>query len=161
MTTLVPAAVRFLVLHCSDSEWGDVAAIDDWHRQRGFDLVGGHYCGYHFVILNGWRSYAEMKDKRRDPAGDGFIEPGRPECFWGAHALNFNQRSLGICLIGCRTFTDAQMAAARKLVGDLRRRYGIPVENVLGHYETFTEKPPPKTCPNFDMKAFRLSLAAP
>ena len=34
---LKPENIAYLIIHCSDSTWGDVAVINDWHRQRGFD----------------------------------------------------------------------------------------------------------------------------
>ena len=57
MTThsLLAENVKFIIVHCSDSSWGDVPVINDWHRQRGFDAPGGVPCGYHFVIRNGFR----------------------------------------------------------------------------------------------------------
>jgi len=36
-----------VIIHCSDSSFGNAVLIDKWHRQRGFDNIG-----YHFVILN-------------------------------------------------------------------------------------------------------------
>jgi N-acetyl-anhydromuramyl-L-alanine amidase AmpD len=73
------------------------------------------------------------------------------------HALGFNDCP-GVCLVGNGpTFTEAQLASARRLVNEIRRRYGIPVKNVLGHDETpLCEKG--KVCPNMDMDEFRASL---
>ena len=74
----------------------------------------------------------------------------------GAHALGFNDKSIGICLIGVKDFTPRQMSALRTLVSELCIHYGLTAKNVVGHYET--PKAGGKTCPNFDMKAFRASL---
>ena len=37
-----------IVLHCSDSTFGNAAVITNWHIQRGWQTIG-----YHFVICNG------------------------------------------------------------------------------------------------------------
>jgi N-acetylmuramoyl-L-alanine amidase len=149
-------ANEFIIIHCSDSPWGDVEVIDSWHKERGFDLAGGHYCGYNFVVLNGHRSYWSMKDKTRDTDCDGSIEAGRPLSAVGCHALGYNQNSIGICLIGVADFTPRQMARLRWLVSSMRAQFNIPVEHVLGHCETALSGG--KTCPNLDMRAFRASL---
>ena len=160
---MAAAAVRFIIVHCSDSEWGDEPEISKWHKDRNFDFAPkpgldgeGTFTGYHHVILNGFATYRQLKDGVRAENDDGRIEPGRSEKFWGCHALGYNDRSVGICLIGVRSFTPKQYAAAVGLVNALRAGYMIPVENVLGHCETALSGG--KTCPNFDMKAFRLSL---
>lgn len=157
MTThsLLAENIKFIIVHCSDSSWGDVPIINDWHRQRGFDAPGGIPCGYHFVIRNGFRTYSQMKDGHRDEA-DGLVEQGRSTSYWGAHALGYNDRSIGVCLIGTGAFTQRQLGALADLIWCLRRQYGIPVDNVLGHYET--KLCAGKTCPNMDMVAFRKLL---
>lgn len=157
MPLLDPREIKYLILHCSDSAWGNVAEIDKWHRERNFDCPDGvHFCGYHYVILNGFPSYALMKENHRLAEFDGVLEMGRASMYWGAHALGFNQRSLGICLIGVKDFTPRQMERLTALVEMLREKYGIPVEHVLGHCET--ELSGGKTCPNFDVGAFRKTL---
>ena len=141
-----------VIIHCSDSTWGNAHIIDQWHRERGFSMIG-----YHWVILNPYETYRELKDDRGNPANDGRVEQGRPEEAIGSHCLGYNSHSIGICLVGSNGhFTPAQMTAARKLVMSICRRYGIPIENVLGHCET--PQCGGKTCPTLDMKAFRASL---
>jgi N-acetylmuramoyl-L-alanine amidase len=157
---LAKAAVTHLILHCSDSPWGDERVISDWHKERGFDSWDGDkpgtFCGYHFVILNGFRTYRDRKDGHAESLVDGLVESARPRCWWGCHCLGFNQRSLGICLIGTNAFTPKQFLAARALVATLQEEYNIPLANVLGHCETPMTT---KSCPNFSMPNFRASLA--
>lgn len=141
-----------IIVHCSDSTWGDARVIDGWHRERGWSGIG-----YHYVVLNGCRTYRQVKEGEPNPAEEGLIESGRPEEAEGSHCLGFNDHSIGICLIGVAAFTTKQLAAACDLVDRLRRRHGIPVERVLGHYET--EHARGKTCPNLDMRGFRASLS--
>jgi len=104
------------------------AQIDTWHRQRGFHLG----IGYHYVI-------------RRD----GSIEKGRPEWLIGAHCMNHNAHSIGICYEGgldirgdpADTRTEAQKVAMRQLLEDLHERY--PRAVIVGHHDLN----PGKKCP--------------
>ena len=103
--------------------------IDTWHRKDNHWKFG---IGYHYVI-------------RRD----GTIEPGRPEWMVGAHCLNHNAHSLGICYEGgldirgdpADTRTPAQKEALRWLLGQLHRAY--PRAVILGHHDL----DPQKDCP--------------
>lgn len=126
-----------IILHCSDSPQGrgdNAETIHRWHKENGFDGIG-----YHFVILE-----------------NGAIESGRP-LFWdGAHTRGFNNKSIGICMIGKDTFTDEQIESAKSLINSTRGLFNIPIENILGHYET--EQAHGKTCPNYDMELFRNGL---
>ncbi len=87
------------------------AQIDSWHRKDRHYKFG---IGYHYVI-------------RRD----GTIEPGRPEWMVGAHCLNHNAHSIGICYEGgldirgqpADTRTAEQKASMRRLIEALRQRY--------------------------------------
>ena len=105
--------------------------IDKWHRERGFKFG----IGYHYVI-------------RRN----GKIEPGRPEWMVGAHCVNHNSHSIGICYEGgldirgqpADTRTPEQKATMRRLLEDLHRRY--PHALVVGHHDLN----PCKDCPCFD-----------
>ena len=105
-------AIDTIVIHQSDSAFGNAAVIDDWHRERGWSGIG-----YHWVILNG-RIHAGAADAARDagtatpcsgaakaakdvrPECDGMIQEGRPPECVGAHVRGHNETSLGICLIG-------------------------------------------------------------
>ena len=59
--------MKNIILHHSDSLYGNAAIITTWHIARGFRNIG-----YHFVILNGKISSAcELK------GFDGGIETGR------------------------------------------------------------------------------------
>ena len=107
------------------------AQIDTWHRQRGFHLG----IGYHYVI-------------RRN----GEIEQGRPEYMVGAHCLNHNAHSIGVCYEGgldirgqpADTRTEAQKASLRTLLENLHRRY--PRAVIVGHHDLN----PHKACPSIE-----------
>ena len=123
-----------IILHCSATKEGQnfkAKDIDAWHKQRGFKGIG-----YHYVI--------DL---------DGTVETGRPEYEIGAHCLNHNARSIGICYIGGLdttgkakdTRTPQQKAALVKLVADLKLKY--PNVTVHGHNEFAN-----KACPCFTVK---------
>jgi hypothetical protein len=115
---------KYIVLHHSDTVRGSAASFDKYHREHN----GWHSLGYHFVIGNG------------AGAGNGQVEPGprwvRQET--GAHAgvLEFNERGIGVCLVGDfqqTRPTPQQLESTARLVGWLMRAYRIPASNVIGH----------------------------
>ena len=123
--------ITLIVIHCSavkPDQTSSAAQIDTWHRQRGFKLG----IGYHYVV-------------RRN----GEIEQGRPEWLVGAHCMNHNKYSIGVCYEGgldargqpADTRTTEQKAALRTLLADLHRRY--PRAVIVGHHDLN----PQKACP--------------
>ena len=123
--------ITLIVVHYSavrPDQSSSAAQIDTWHRQRGFHLG----IGYHYVV-------------RRD----GQIETGRPEYMVGAHCVNHNAHSIGVCYEGgldirgepADTRTDAQRKALRTLLEQLHRRY--PRALIVGHHDLN----PKKECP--------------
>lgn len=139
--------IERLFLHCSDSRWGDVEIIRQWHLMNGWRDIG-----YHYTVLNGCR----RSTRGYDPANDGLIEAGRSEDIPGAHVRGWNRNSLGICLIGKPgRFTENQLRVVRALFCDLILAEGLEVSDVFGHYE----KDPSKTCPGLNMDEFRADLS--
>ena len=125
--------ISFFIIHCSavrPNQSSSAADIDRWHRARGFNSIG-----YHFVV-------------RRD----GSIETGRPMEKVGAHCLNRNAHSIGICYEGgldangkpADTRTPQQKEALRKLLHQLHEQF--PKAIIAGH-NMFN---PMKACPCFD-----------
>ena len=123
--------ITLIVIHCSavrPDQTSSAAQIDTWHRERGFKLG----IGYHYVI-------------RRN----GDLELGRPEYMVGAHCLNHNAHSIGVCYEGgldirgqpADTRTEAQKASLRTLLEELHRRY--PRAVIIGHHDLN----PMKACP--------------
>lgn len=147
--------IELIVVHCSDSIFGNAELIDMWHRRRGWRCIG-----YHFVILNGYPDVESYDLKRPQFWVNGVVEAGRPVNQIGAHARGgHNQHSVGICLIGKRQFTQQQFRSLVDLVGKLRRDY--PRANLVGHYELLRPGDPPKTCPNMDMDWVRGLIETP
>ena len=126
--------ITLIVIHCSavkPDQLSSAAQIDSWHRKDRHYKFG---IGYHYVV-------------RRN----GEIEPGRPEWMVGAHCVNHNSHSIGVCYEGgldirgqpADTRTAEQKVAMRRLLEDLHRRY--PRAFIVGHHDLN----PAKNCPGF------------
>ena len=114
-----------IVIHHSASEIGGAERFDDYHRDRGFDELG-----YHFVIGNG------------SDTPTGRVEVGSR---WaaqkhGAHCKTsdeyYNQRGIGICLVGNfdrHEPDDKQLRSLTRLVRFLCREYDIPPSKIYTH----------------------------
>jgi hypothetical protein len=137
--------INSIVIHCSDSTWGNAVEIATWHRARGWDTVG-----YHFIIGNGYVA----SNSGYNPVLDGQIESGRDVKRQGAHVKGFNKSSIGICLIGKLSFTKEQLRSMKKLVNYLIDRYP-GITNVYAH----NEKDKNKTCPNMSGTVLRDFIA--
>ena len=127
--------ITLIIVHCSavrPDQTSSAAQIDSWHRRDNHWKLG---IGYHYVI-------------RRD----GTIEPGRPEWQVGAHCVNHNAHSIGVCYEGgldirgqpADTRTAEQKAAMRTLLEQLHQRY--PRALIVGHRDLN----PAKKCPGYE-----------
>lgn len=121
-----------IIIHCSATIEGkefDVTDIRRWHLEKGWAD-----CGYHYVITL-----------------SGEIQPGRSIDKVGAHCLNHNTNSLGVCYIGGLdenlnpkdTRTEAQKRALLKLLRDLKQL--SPGVKIHSHRDFAV-----KACPCFD-----------
>ena len=125
---------KLLVIHCSDSRWGNACLIDSWHRERGWSGIG-----YHWVILNGKIDSGPSYN----PLYDGMIESGRHFTKKGAHVKGHNDNSIGVCLIGeSGMFTKSQMNTLKEII----KRH--PHHKVVFHSDLDPKKP---NCPGLDM----------
>lgn len=127
-----------VIIHCSDSSFGNASLITKWHVvERKFETIG-----YHYVILNG-----RISAYKTNGYFDGHIETGRAldddadmeldET--GAHAFGYNN-AVGICLIGLSgTFTAAQLRALTHLVNLLRTQF--KEIKVIQHSDVDKKKP--------------------
>lgn len=138
--------IRKIIIHCTDSEWGDVEAVRSWHQSRGWDDIG-----YHFLIGNAYPQYENIKQRKPQPDHDGAILEGRKINHIGAHTLGQNLDSIGIALVGVNTFSKAQIVSLVNLLKLLLNRYHLQKKDVYGHYEFDSRK----SCPNLDMKWLR------
>ena len=140
--------IRYITIHCSDSDFGSRHLIDRWHRERGFKEIG-----YHYVILNGW-----IEKGRYIPALDGSIEIGRyfvPKAEMlehevGAHVKGYNRGNIGICLIGKGNYTEMQYISLAEILKSLIDNSGLTPQDIKGH-NFFNSS---KACPCFDWQKF-------
>ena len=146
--------INNIVIHCSDSTWGSGAEIRRWHLAKGW-----RDGGYHFVINNGHVKpdlFLETLDGNievlRELDGDSFIEDNEI----GAHALGYNQSSIGICLIGKDAFSARQFSSLTQIVNEMRKRWEIAIPRIIGHCES--RPAGGKTCPNFNVGDIRRLL---
>lgn len=129
-------STQWIVIHCSDTPARmvnvDAKEIDRWHRERGFLKIG-----YHFVI------------KR-----DGTRERGRMLDEIGAHVIGYNNKSVGVCLVGGRAdvgtdpednFTAEQWVTLHSTLIELKKQY--PTAKIVGHRDMASQK----QCPSFDV----------
>jgi len=133
--------IKRVVVHCSDSEWGDVDTIRGWHKSRGWSDIG-----YHYVITNAYPTSENYSQKQPDPDHDGIMWRGRPVSKTGAHVRGHNGDTIGVCLIGRRVFSAAQLEKLRILVEHLEVNVVGHELEVVAHYELDDGK----TCPNID-----------
>lgn len=168
-------AINLIVIHCSASANTDalfrgspgtpglvtpVQVIDGWHAKRGFrrtHALARHvnpqlpHIGYHYVLYR-----------------NGAVATGRHLDEVGAHVQGFNQKSIGICLVGTDRFTKAQWEALAGLVASLQKQF--PEARVLGHRDLSPDQDANgivepfewlKTCPGFDVAAWLKGGMAP
>lgn len=136
-------AINEIILHCSATPEGKDYSVDTirkWHLQRGFSDIG-----YHYVIYR-----------------DGSIHNGRDVNISGAHCVNHNSKSIGICYIGGLdstaknakdTRTEEQKKSLVNLVKKLMDMYKLSSSNIHCHNEYAN-----KACPSFKITDFRKEL---
>ena len=116
----------------------DEHVIRQWHVEKGWADAG-----YNVVIP-------------RKKISGGLIEIARPLDWRGAHVRGYNNRAIGVCLVGGMSedggnednFLPEQMAALERTVLFLLEVY--PDAVIAGH-NAFTKS---KTCPNFDWRSW-------
>lgn len=142
---------QYIILHHSATPDG---ILSDWEAIRK----------YH-IEVNGWNDIGYMWGIDR-VLGKPIIQRGRAESEIGAHAIGFNQRSIGICIVGNYDLVpleDDKRELLYWLIRDIRGRYNIPIGNILGHRETYVLRgvPVEKTCPGtqIDLNKIRADLA--
>lgn len=112
----------------------DAKVIDRWHREKGWLKIG----------------YARVIKR------DGVIEQGRLDDEYQAHAVEINDESTSVCLVGGLSednkdednFTSEQWESLKKLLTEWVAKY--PDARIIGHYEIN----PNKTCPNFNVQEY-------
>lgn len=94
-----------VVVHHAAAKSASVEDINRWHNGNGWNGIG-----YHYYIRK-----------------DGGVYRGRPEWAVGSHAIDSNDRSIGICCEGdymTETMPAAQLVALKALLREIMGRYG-------------------------------------
>jgi len=125
----------YIVVHCSATlpkKRVTKEFLEKKHRQKGFLTIG-----YHYVI--------EV---------DGQIVDGRSLDEVGMHLKGYNERTIGICLVGgvskenpnifVKNFTKKQMISLSSLLQELRQKF--PTATIVGH----SDLDDTTTCPGFN-----------
>ncbi len=105
---------KMVVLHHADAVSCSIEDIHQWHLENGWSG-----CGYHYFVRK-----------------DGTIYIGRDEKAIGAHCLNYNAVSIGICSEGnfkCDIMGEAQYNSLLQLTRYILNKYGI--DKIHGHGE--------------------------
>ena len=142
-----------IIIHCSDSPFGDVDQIRDWHTHadKNDPTKPWSDIGYHWLITDGIRYAGDDYVEEFD----GLIQAGRPEERQGAHCRGYNYASIGVCLIGPGPngiFTIDQFAALKELIQDLIKRYPT-IRSIVGHKERENT-----ACPMFEVQTWLNSV---
>lgn len=117
---------EMIVLHHAAAKSCSAQDIHSWHLSRGWSGIG-----YNYFVRK-----------------DGQIYRGRPEDVVGAHATNYNSKSLGICFEGdftVESMPKAQLEAGKELVAYLKDKYKIT--KVKGHRDLMATSCPGKNFP--------------
>ena len=135
--------MEYIILHHSltkDTKTVSWGAIRRYHKSLGWRDIG-----YHYGI--------EMINNSPE------ILLGRFEGQIGAHTRGYNQESIGICLVG--NYDKIKVPLDKwnlllKLVRNIKQRYNIPIDKIIGHREVASYK----SCPGnlFDLDKFRRDL---
>ena len=119
-----------IIIHCSDSDIKShdcPEVIRKWHVEEN----GWSATGYHIIITKDGNSH--LTDRGLENIG--------------AHCRGYNVDSIGICLTGKESFSDAQFRGLRTCIDTLCCVYSLTDDDVYPH-SYFSDK----TCPNFDVK---------
>lgn len=141
---------EYIIVHHSASE--DNPKLKDWDTIRAYHKsLGWADIGYHFGI----------EFVNNSPG----IRFGRPVYEIGAHTIGFNQKSIGICVVG--NYDDQKLEMHTKfllveLAAQLIYLFNLPFEHVLGHSETYAIRglETGKSCPGkyIDMNELRQAI---
>lgn len=127
---MTPDAIKHIIVHCSKTSKRDgdgLVAVERKCRMRG-----AFSCGYHYVISR-----------------DGTVQSGRKLDEAGNHTLGFNDRSIGVCLVGMSgKATYEQKKSLQTLQYILREQFPAAVAVTHEDIQPSTGK----GCPGFKLK---------
>ena len=115
--------IKQLIVHHSSSlrETTTLEMINKWHKDKGFPLSKlGYNIGYHYVIGKDWIKQTRLAEEI------------------GAHALGWNENSIGICLTGnfeTEYPNKYQLKELGKLLVGLMAEFGLKESDIKLHKE--------------------------
>jgi hypothetical protein len=157
-----PGVYEYLIVHCTaTTPTMDIGAawVDRVHRRKGWSG-----CGYHVVITR-------SGEIQWHGSGHRTRRVGSPGAHVGGCGPGWNARSFGVSLAGgvkedgrtpdCN-FTDAQYVALWYVIEDACEKFGIPMDNVIGHRDLIKmTRAAPKACPCFSVEEFKTGFVVP
>ncbi|MBV7271630.1 peptidoglycan-binding domain-containing protein [Clostridiaceae bacterium UIB06] len=117
---------KMVILHHADAVICSIEDIHRWHLQNGWSG-----CGYHYFVRK-----------------DGTVYIGRDEKAIGAHCLNYNAVSIGICVDGnfnVEAMVESQYSSLLQLTKSILNKYGI--SKIYGHFELYSTDCPGSNFP--------------
>lgn len=129
---------RRIFLHHADAKNCTAEQIHNWHLANGWSGIG-----YHFLVRK-----------------DGSIHEGRPLDVLGAHCLNNNSDSIGICFEGNyeieKDMPNAQYQSGVELVKYLMKKYNLTNKSIYGHKDAMSTDCPGRYFPLTNFKKITL-----
>jgi len=114
-----------IIIHhtATSRDYTTFQAIEAGHKRRWSYFVSelGFCMGYHYLIT-----------------GDGVIHQARVDEEGGAHTINWNEKSIGICLTGNfqnEQPSQKQLDSLTQLLTQLRKKWNFTREQIFGHQE--------------------------
>ena len=171
-------APTWIVLHHSFSadkntrDWGGIRKYHTSFRYQGEIITEKQYEEYKAAgktagLERPWKDIGYHLGIE-EVEGKLLLQKGRPIRTIGAHAVGFNDCSVGVCLVGnfdASPPDEARLFLLASVCRDLQRMFRISRDHVVGHRETFTIRgvPVEKSCPgtSFDLDSFRKRLIDP
>ena len=125
---------------------GELEVIREFHAGTG--PADRHWAdiAYHFVVDRAGRAWQ-----------------ARPLAYQGAHVKGHNEHNIGISLLGnfeVQSPSAAQLVSLERLIGFLRKIYGVPLKEVFTHGELGMTSCPGKRLETFMIRARRKWAAA-
>lgn len=132
---------RIIWHHSADDYTGDqFRKINDYHQSLDFPQSSlGYFVGYHYLVEK-----------------SGEVKKARNEDEIGAHDRGENVNSLGICFAGDFSVelpNERQEEAAARLIGEIMKRWSIPITRIEPHRWGDTTE-----CPGKRLNDFWLAL---
>ncbi len=128
------------MIHCSDvsekTQFNQLNSIDAYHKERDFVKSSiGYYVGYHYLITGGTLYQTRLDDDEGC------------HCNTIVDGISMNLQSISCCWGGDGDLelpSSTHYKLLKSLIGDLMKKYDIPLERVKFHRDYDTKG---KTCP--------------